>query len=107
MYCAGWWGPHFHWFWITPLIFMVLMFVCCGIMWRRAGSWRWSSGNRTGWGPFGCWQPGSSPMSRSWSKTPSQILDQRYASGEITREQYEQMKRDIESDQPRPGTGVD
>ena len=30
------------------------------------------------------------------SQTPREILDQRYARGEITREQYEIMKQDIE-----------
>ena len=29
------------------------------------------------------------------SRNPREILDQRYARGEITREQYEVMKRDI------------
>lgn len=29
------------------------------------------------------------------SRNPGEILDQRYARGEITREQYEVMKRDI------------
>jgi uncharacterized membrane protein len=37
-----------------------------------------------------------------WSETPRQILDRRCASGEITKEQYEQIKRDIESGQPQP-----
>jgi uncharacterized membrane protein len=29
-------------------------------------------------------------------ETPSQILERRYASGDITKEQYEQMRRDID-----------
>lgn len=32
---------------------------------------------------------------KSPSQNPREILDQRYARGEITREQYEIMKRDI------------
>ena len=32
---------------------------------------------------------------RDPSQSPREILDQRYARGEITREQYEIMKRDI------------
>jgi putative membrane protein len=32
---------------------------------------------------------------RDTSQTPEEILDQRYARGEITREQYELMKQDI------------
>jgi uncharacterized membrane protein len=35
-------------------------------------------------------------MSRRGSETAHQILGRRYASGEITKEQYEQMKLDIE-----------
>ena len=37
------------------------------------------------------------PMSRQWSETPREILDQRYAGGEITKDEYEQMKHDLES----------
>ncbi len=33
----------------------------------------------------------------SSNKNPRHILDQRYARGEITREEYEIMKRDIEA----------
>ena len=33
---------------------------------------------------------------RDPSQSPREILDQRYSRGEITREQYEIMKRDIE-----------
>ncbi|NMC35270.1 MAG: SHOCT domain-containing protein [Veillonellaceae bacterium] len=29
------------------------------------------------------------------SQTPSQVVDLRYSRGEITREQYEQMKKDL------------
>jgi putative membrane protein len=33
--------------------------------------------------------------SRSHEPTTSEILDRRYASGEVSKEQYEQMKRDL------------
>jgi len=36
-------------------------------------------------------------MAYRWSETPFQILDRRYASGEITKEQYEQMRSDLET----------
>jgi putative membrane protein len=42
---------------------------------------------------FGNPQPPNSHPSRS--PTPREILDQRYARGEINREQYELMKRDL------------
>ncbi len=31
-----------------------------------------------------------------WSRTPVDILKRRYAAGEITREQYEEMRKDLE-----------
>jgi putative membrane protein len=31
-----------------------------------------------------------------WHDTPLNLLKRRYASGQITREQYEQMKKDLE-----------
>jgi uncharacterized membrane protein len=40
-------------------------------------------------------------------ETPSQILDRRYASGEITMEQREQMKRELESSPTQPEAGAE
>lgn len=93
------WGPHLHWFWIIPLLFMVLMFVCAFRMFRRAGSWRRGSWRRTGWQSFGCCVPGRDLAERRSTAAPGEILDQRYARGEITKEQYKQMKNDIDSQQ--------
>ena len=31
-----------------------------------------------------------------WHETPLNLLKRRYASGQITREQYEQMRKDLE-----------
>jgi putative membrane protein len=98
MVCAQWFGPHLHWFWVIPLVFMILMLVFAVFMIRRMGTWRWGDGRHHGWGPFGWWDPGHAPVGR-WSETPRQILDRRYASGEITKEQYDQMKRDIDPGQ--------
>ena len=84
------WGTHFHWFWIVPFLFMILMVICAFRMFRRRGV-----GYRAGWFPFGCCSPGRGPMERWSGETPDQILDRRYAAGEITKEQYDQMKRDI------------
>lgn len=103
MDCTAWWGSHSHWFWIMPALFMILMFVFAVRMIRRGGDWRWCSGDRAGWRPFGWWTPGRGPTARWGAETPCQILDRRYASGEITKEQYDQMKRDIESDPPHSG----
>lgn len=89
-------GTHTHWFWIIPFLFMILMIVCAIRMARRMDSWRYGAG-RFGPGRFGCWGPGHGPTTRWWSETPLEILDRRYASGEITTDQYEQMRHDIES----------
>ena len=94
---AYFWGPHFHWFWIVPFLFMILMFVFTFRAFRRAANWRRGTGRRTGWQFLGCCIPGQRPMERWRAEPPGKILDQRYASGEITKEQYEQLKRDMES----------
>jgi len=90
-----WWGPH--WFWIVPFLFMILMIVCATRMMRCAAGWRRVRGQRTGWMPLGWCKPGKDSVAYRWVETPREILDRRYANGEITKEQYEQMKRDIES----------
>jgi len=74
MYASGAFWNGFHWWWIIPIAMMVL----CFIMMRRHRE------GMTGW-------------SRSHHVTESarEILDKRYASGEITKEEYEVKKRDI------------
>jgi putative membrane protein len=98
------WGPHTHWFWIIPFLFMILMIFFATRMARRADAWR-SGVGPNGRGRFGCWGPGYGPMARWWSETPFQILDRRYASGEITKEQHEQMRSDLETNPSNPGSG--
>lgn len=71
-YEAFWNG--FHWWWIIPVAMMVL----CFLMMRRHG---------------GCMM--------GWSRTPEdkqsaqEILDRRYARGEIGKEEYEEKKKAI------------
>ena len=89
-------GTHGHWFWIVPLLFMIVMFVFGSFMCRRMGAQRRRLAY-AGRGRFDCCGPGRVFRSDWWSETPGQILDRRYASGEITKEQREQMKRDFES----------
>lgn len=102
MESTHWWGPHFHGFWIMPLVFMIVMFLLVGLMARRAGGWRCGVG-RIGPRQYSC--GGGGPMGHWWSETASQTLDRRYASGEITREQYEQMRRDLGLGHPQSGSG--
>ena len=98
------WGTHTHWFWIIPFLFMILMIVFATRMARRAGAWGCGVG-RVGRGRFGCWEPGLGPMAYRWSETPFQILDRRYANGEITKQQYEEMRHDFEPSPSHSGLG--
>lgn len=98
-----WWGPHFHGFWFVPLVFMIVMCLLAGFMARRAGGWRCGVG-RIGPGPCSWRDRGS--RAQEWPGAPSQILDRRYANGEISREQHEQMKRDLDLADSRPGSGA-
>ncbi len=61
----------FHWWWIIPIAMMVL----CFIMMR------------------GCFVGRS--RSRHVAETAREILDKRYALGEISKQEYEEKKRDI------------
>jgi putative membrane protein len=62
--------------WFTMLLFWALVIVGVIAVIRWAGA-RGTTGSR----PYG--------------DTPLEILKRRYASGEITKEQYEAMKRDL------------
>ena len=72
------WMPHFGLFWIFPLLcllFMAFMVLGCGGMLSR-----FSHGGRHG----------------EERETPRQILDRRYANGQINKEQYDTMRRDLQ-----------
>jgi putative membrane protein len=71
-YAGGWNG--FQWWWLIPMAMMIL----CFFMMLRHG------GCMTGW---------SRP--RRDGGSAKEILDKRYARGEIGKEEYEQKKRDI------------
>lgn len=76
MYPSYWWGPGFGLMWIFPLLFLIVMIV---FLFRG--------------GPGRFWRGDSRDDRR---ESPREILDRRYASGEITKEQYEEMKRTLE-----------
>jgi len=99
MEATHWCGPHSSWFWVMPLTFMIVMFLFASLIARRAGAWRCGVG---GIGPGRSRWWGPDPRGHRGTETPLQILDRRYASGEITREQHEQMKRDAESSPLQP-----
>ncbi len=71
-YGGAWNG--FHWWWLIPVAMMIL----CFLMMRGRSCWV------TGW-----------PRSRHESDSAREILDKRYALGELSKEEYEEKKKDI------------
>ena len=72
------WAPYINGFWVFPLLcvlFMGIMMIACRAIPLRFGRCA-RSGDR--------WE------------TAGQILDRRYAGGEIGKEQYEAMRRDLD-----------
>lgn len=74
-WCAS--GMRMGWMWIFPLLFFLLIIGMMGFMWRRG------------------FRPWCGMMEDQRQETPRQILDRRYASGELTKEQYDDMRRNI------------
>ncbi|WP_312262874.1 SHOCT domain-containing protein [Candidatus Igneacidithiobacillus taiwanensis] len=78
---GGWgWMPSG---WIFPLIFLVLMVVFMVLLMRG--------------GMDGRPMCGGSHKTLGSAETPRETLDRRYAQGEITREEYQQMRNELES----------
>ena len=98
MQCPEWlfggsqgWGMMLHWLWAMPFIFIVSGFICVLFLMGRAGS-------RTPH-PLSGWHLPHLPFVR---ETAQEILDRRYASGEITTEQYEEMKMRLRQWEQKP-----
>jgi len=70
-YFGHFWGMHFIWGFIWPLFFILLF------IWR---------GGRRGWRGY------------YRNESPLDILMKRFASGEITKEEYEERKKILERD---------
>ena len=80
-----WWGPMFGIPWIFPVLCFLFMVAMIFMMIRRAG---------------GCCMPmhhGPAKSRIDTSETPRQILDRRLAGGEVSKQEYEEMRRRIES----------
>ncbi len=81
MWPYGPWG----WFplmWIFPLIFLVVMLLFV----FRGG----------GWGGGGGWPMCGGRGMREKEESAKEILDRRYARGEISQEEYQRMKKELE-----------
>jgi putative membrane protein len=77
-------GPYYAGpFFFFPFGFLVLAFLIFAVFRFAFWGWGWRRGYY-----HGSWGASSDPYAL-------QILDQRYARGEITKEQYDQMKNDI------------
>jgi putative membrane protein len=85
----GWWaGCLSGLWWIVPLLFFVCMGGMMYLMFARGGC----MGMRHG----------SADRPDARRDTPGEVLDRRFARGEISPEQYAEMKRDLEA--PSGGT---
>ena len=84
MWPYGPWG----WFplmWIFPLIFLIVLLV---FLFRGGGG-------GGGWPMCGGWGMRDRGM-RDTEESAKEILDRRYARGEISREEYQRMKKELE-----------
>jgi len=72
------WGPHFFgWMWILPAVFLIVCLVFLFSFFFRGS---------------GCWG-GRHRHRHDNAESARDILDKRYAKGEIAKDQYEEMKR--------------
>ena len=95
----GWHGPGYMWgfgwgfWWMMPLL-MLLIFITCAIVFRflfgrgwRGGAHHWSAP----WNMMDC----SGGPRRDPTQSALQILNERYAKGEIQKPEYEERKATI------------
>ena len=75
-----WWWHGMGFMWIFPMMFIVVGLIFFFILLFRGPGWFYRSWHRSG-----------------GRETARDILDRRYASGEITKDQYEEMKRVLSS----------
>ncbi len=79
-----WWGPMWFFPMVIPIIMLVAMLLCLYFLFGRGGFRPpWHQSDRV----YG--QAGQE------SESALEILKKRYARGEITKEEFDQMRRDI------------
>ena len=76
-----WWGHGFGFMWLFPIFFFVVFFFFMRGMFGRGSS--------------GCGLHGGNASTRESAR---EILDKRFAKGEITKEEYEEMKKTLENE---------
>lgn len=76
-----WWGHGFGFMWFIPLLFFVVFMIFMRGMFGR--------------GSPGCGSHGDN--STHHEENAREILDKRFAKGEITRNEYEEMKKTLEN----------
>ena len=69
----------FGWWWIFPIFFFAMVFF----------GFRW-------WWGWGCWWGYGGRYSYYYQDSALELLRERFARGDITKEQYDQMKKDLE-----------
>ena len=79
-FCCG-----FGWWWVIPIAIIVIMALCFFMMRRHMGCVMCGPSFRAG-----------DQLERPSPESARDILDKRYARGEIGKEEYEQKKKDIE-----------
>ncbi len=79
--CGG-----FQWMWIFPLIGLIVMLLMVSSIFGR-GRFR---------PPCGRWNADEGGTGEQKPDGPLEILKRRYAKGDITQEEYQRMKRDLE-----------
>ncbi len=79
--CVG-----FQWMWIFPLIGLIVMLLIVSSIFGR-GRFR---------PPCGRWNAHDGDSGELKPEVPVEILKRRYAKGDITKEEYQRMKRDLE-----------
>lgn len=88
---TGWgqgWSINIHWLWAIPFVFVVAGALCMLFL-------LWRIGPRYMMHPLSGWHLPNMPHMPQLSfghETAQQILDRRYASGEITQAQHAEMK---------------
>ncbi len=80
-FCCG-----FGLWWIFPIVMMIIMVAMCVFMMRGPRRFMMC-------GPFS--RAAGDSFGKGYSESASDILDKRYARGEIGKEEYEEKKKDI------------